>query len=503
MEEFSKSDIKKLKVARFLCQESLLFHTRYFFKHNHKRKFVLNKHHEIIANALEKVLTGDITRLIINIAPRYGKTEIAVKNFASHGIAVNPSAKFIHLSYSDTLALDNSEEIKDMIESDSYQELFPEIKIKKDSKSKKKWYTKQGGGVYATAAGGQVTGFGAGNVDEEDSELQSEVDSLIESINDIQLTKIEKKQKFGGAIIIDDPIKPDDADSDVVRERINQRFDSTIRNRTNSRNTPIIIVMQRLHPNDLAGYVQAKEPGVWTVISLPCLSVNAEGKLEALWEFKHTIQELHNLRKLNELVFDRQYQQDPKPKEGLLFYEKELNYYNPKTIDVEKLAEYKHMQIDPANEGGDDLAAPIGYLIGNKIYIIDIIYNNHGTDVNEPAVIQKEADYKLDSIEIEGNSAWYLFANNVADKLSAKRSRCYVRTIKNTTNKHTRIFAQSAFIKSNFVFRDDWNELPQYKKFMQVLTSYTKNNPGTQKDDAPDAAAGMAAYFARNFGHLY
>lgn len=482
-------EVEKLnKVARFLCQNNLLFHTRYFFKQNHKRKFVLNKHHETICDALEKVLKGEITRLIINIAPRYGKTEIAVKNFISHGLAINPTAKFIHLSYSDTLALDNSEEVKDMIESDAYQTLFPEIKVKKDSKSKKKWYTIQGGGVYATAAGGQVTGFGAGTVDEE---------------FDDGMIPISSKEKFGGAIIIDDPIKPDDADSDIIRERINQRFDSTIRNRTNSRDTPIIIIMQRLHPNDLAGYVQKKEPGVWTVVSLPCLFVNDKGELQALWDFKHNVEELQKLRKINELVFDRQYQQDPKPKEGLLFYEKELNYYNPKTINLNELAEYKHMYVDPANEGGDDLAALIGYLVGNKIYIVDVIYNNQGTDVNEPAIIQLEATHKLNSIEIEGNSAWYLFSNNIFNKLSAKRSRCYVRTIKNTTNKHTRIYAQSAFIKANFVFRDDWEHLPQYRKFMEVLTSYTKNKVSSGKDDAPDAAAGLAYYYANNFNHLY
>lgn len=218
------------------------FFTRYFFKQNHNRKFVIGDHHELICDVLEKVLKGEIIRLIINVAPRYSKTELAVKNFIAHGLALNPSAKFIHLSYSDSLALDNSEEIKDMVQSFPYTQLFQDVIVKKDSKSKKKWYTTSGGGVYATAAGGQVTGFGAGKVEDMDD---SEMEEMF----------INEKEGFGGAIIIDDPIKPDDADSDVIRERINQRFDSTIRNRTNSRNTPIIIIMQRLHPNDLCGYL--------------------------------------------------------------------------------------------------------------------------------------------------------------------------------------------------------------------------------------------------------
>ena len=230
-------EIKKMKVARVKCQRSLMFHTRYFFMKNHKRKFVVNEHHKIIVDALEKIASGDITRLIINIAPRYGKTELAVKNFISWCLSNNPSAKFIHLSYSDDLALDNSEEVKNMVLSDDFQAMYPELKLKSDSKSKKKWYTTSGGGVYATSASGQVTGFGAGSVDDE-----KEIDETISDFN--------KLENFGGAIIIDDPIKPDDVYT-VVRDRVNQKFDSTIRNRVNSRKTPIIIIMQRLDPLDL------------------------------------------------------------------------------------------------------------------------------------------------------------------------------------------------------------------------------------------------------------
>ena len=82
---------------------------------------------------------------------------------------------------------------------------------------------------------------------------------------------------FAGAIIIDDPIKPEDALSDTVRERVNNRFETTIRNRVNSRKTPIIIIMQRLHEHDLCGYLQEIEPDEWTVITLPCITYDADG----------------------------------------------------------------------------------------------------------------------------------------------------------------------------------------------------------------------------------
>ena len=126
-----------------------LFFTRYFFKFQYQRKFVIGDHHRLIAEKLNQVLRGEITRLIINMPPRYGKTEQCVKSFIAQGLAINPSAKFIHASYSDSLALDNSEVIKELVESEEYSRLFHR-ELKRDAKSKKKWYTEQKGGVYAT-----------------------------------------------------------------------------------------------------------------------------------------------------------------------------------------------------------------------------------------------------------------------------------------------------------------------------------------------------------------
>ena len=247
------TDIEVLAVAKAKCLKSFLFFTRYFFKKRFNKKFVIGEHHLQIADVLQRVYSGEITRLIINIAPRYGKTELAVKNFIAMGLAINPAAKFIHLSYSDDLALDNSEDTKNIVTSSEYQELFPEVQIKKNSDSKKKWYTTKGGGVYATSAAGQVTGFGAGQVDD--------IDFIAGGENGL----------FGGALIIDDPIKPEDADSELQRERINTRYDSTIVNRVNSRNTPIIIIMQRLHERDLCGYLMEDDSDHWHVLSLSCI----------------------------------------------------------------------------------------------------------------------------------------------------------------------------------------------------------------------------------------
>lgn len=276
-----------------------MFATRYFFKAQEGRKFNVGEHHKKIAAALDRVFAGECTRLMINLPPRYSKTEM-LKAFVKKGLAINPASKYIMLSYSANLALDNSERIKDSVGSDWYREIFPWVEIKRDSHSKQKWYTTAGGGVYATSSDGQVTGFGAGIVKED-----RQPDPLEEDFPDAN------EASWGGAIIIDDPLKPLDATSPVRRQKVNDQFENTIRSRVNDRSTPIIIIMQRLHKDDLCGYLMNLEPEEWEVLSLPALSTDSEGNEVALYPFKHTIEELHKIRAANRFTFETQYQQNP------------------------------------------------------------------------------------------------------------------------------------------------------------------------------------------------
>jgi len=227
----------------------------------------------IIFDALERVVRGETRRLIINIPPRYSKTEIAVKMFVAWCMANNPAAKFIHLSYSDDLALDNSSAIRDLIKSQEFQRFFP-MALRTDSDSKKKWMTEARGGLYATAAGGAITGFGAGGMGRVYCGNGSPADG------------------FAGCIILDDALKPDDAFSDTMRDRINRRYTNTIASRTNSPETPVVVIMQRLHENDMAGFLLNGGSGEeWEHICLP--AITPEG--EALWPEKHSIEMLRQM----------------------------------------------------------------------------------------------------------------------------------------------------------------------------------------------------------------
>ncbi|MGJ1431604.1 phage terminase large subunit [Sphingobacterium spiritivorum] len=481
---FTKRDIIAL-----WCKSSILNYTKYFFQKQYSRSFVVGDHHVKIAKALDDVLMGRITRLIINIAPRYGKTELAVKNLISAGLAINPASKFIHLSYSDDLALDNSEAVKDLVQSEAYQQLFPDVELKQGSGAKNKWYTTQGGGVYARAAGGQVTGFGAGQVDTETSadQLQDEeldLDEMLAMGGDI----------FGGALIIDDPIKPDDADSEIKRERVNNRFDSTIINRVNSRNTPIIIIMQRLHENDLCGHVLANYPGEWTVLSLPSIIVEDGQDLKegrALWGFKHTLDELLKMNDINPINFGRQYMQNPQPKEGLM-YRAFKEYINiPPYFKA-----YRKAYVDTADTGKDYLCS-IAYLETDLgCFVLDVIYTQDPMEITEPDTARQLAMHQVEYALIESNNGGRGFARNVESHLvTLKAFNCTIEWFHQGENKHARIFTNSAKVNMIIHMPVGWDKM--WPQFYKHVTTYSKKGNNAH-DDALDALTGVVENFGVN-----
>lgn len=453
----SDADIKVLQTKKAMCMTDFLYFTRYFFKDRFRKKFVIGEHHQQIADVLQKVFDGEITRLIINIAPRYGKTELAVKNFIAAGLAINPAAKFIHLSYSDDLALDNSEDCKQIVTSAAYQQLFPEVQIRKNSDSKKKWYTTAGGGVYATSAAGQVTGFGAGQVDDIDFEAGG------------------NSSVFGGALIIDDPIKPEDADSDLQRERINARFDSTIINRVNSRNTPIIIIMQRLHERDLCGYLLEENKEKWVVLSLPCIKDDGT----ALWPFKHTIEELEAIEERNKIVFERQYLQHPMPIEGRL-------YKTFKTYEVLPPGCGRKKAIIDTADTGKDYLCYIDYMpTRSGYYITDVYYTSQGMETTEGETAALLTKNKVGECRIESNNGGRGFARNV--ERTCRELKNYTTSISwfhQKDNKDVRIFTKAAEVQNMIYYPSDWQK--RWPKFARDIMGYMAAG-GNAHDDGPDA----------------
>ncbi|WP_338881555.1 hypothetical protein WHX56_14135 [Achromobacter veterisilvae] len=233
---------------RVECEEDGLYFARYFFKQRMGSKMIVAPHHKVIQDTLDRVVGGEITRLIINVPPGYTKTEMATINMIGRGLALNNRARFMHLSYSHNLALLNSSTARGVVKSAAYQAMWP-MTLRDDADSKAMWWTQHGGGVYASSAAGQVTGFRAGHME----------------------------PGWQGALIIDDPVKPDDAHSETVRDGINDRFNETIRSRLAIEATPMIVIMQRIHYKDLSGYLLRGGSGEkWHHLCLPVIIDNSD-----------------------------------------------------------------------------------------------------------------------------------------------------------------------------------------------------------------------------------
>lgn len=157
MNQFSQ---KKTEAAQILAYNDIYFFARWMFLQRKGYKWMQAPHHKRICAALMSVFTGECKRLIINIPPRYSKTEIAVVNFIAWAMGRVPDCEFIHASYSATLAVNNSVQIRNLVQHEEYRAIFPDFALA--SESGHHWKTTAGGVMYATGAGGTITGFGAG-----------------------------------------------------------------------------------------------------------------------------------------------------------------------------------------------------------------------------------------------------------------------------------------------------------------------------------------------------
>jgi len=217
---------------------------------------------DIIADFLSDVAAGKVSRGIINTKPRFGKS-IELAMWCAWWLIKQPTCQFLYLSSSDDLAKMQSDTVRKILKLPEVRLLWA-IDFSESTDTKGLWKTKQGGGFRAVTTGGQVTGFGAGQYGADD---------------------------FRGAIIVDDPIKPEDARSIVKQEAMNSRYKTTIRNRLNDKRTPIIIVMQRLGDGDLSGFLLGGGSGEkWTVVRIPGLvdeeeEASAEARFASDWGY--------------------------------------------------------------------------------------------------------------------------------------------------------------------------------------------------------------------------
>ena len=346
------TDAARDLATRIEATEDLYFFVRYIFKERRGYKWRSSPHHKQMCDALMRVYTGECKRLIINIPPRYSKTEI-VKGFVAWALGKNPDSEFIYTSYSATLAEGSSWDVRETITHEAYHSVFPNVVLRNDSKARNNWKTTNGGSMYSVGSGGTITGFGAG----------------------------KHKDGFGGAIIIDDPHKPDEAKSDVMRNGVIEWFQNTLESRKNAPDTPIILIMQRLHEGDLSGWLKNGGNGEqWECIHLPAITETGE----ALWPEKHTLEELRRMEQAAPYVFAGQYLQHPAPPDGGVIKPDNILFVD--AIPAEPITWVRGWDL-AATMGGDFTAgAKLGRLNDGRFIIADMVRLRCAADERDAAL---------------------------------------------------------------------------------------------------------------------
>jgi len=264
------------------CQTSFLPFVR-----SQWASFIHGRHHEIMAEAFEKVASGQLKRLIINMPPRHTKSEFASYLFPAWFLGRYPNKKIIQTAHTAELSVGFGRKVRNLIQSEDYQKIFKGVALSADSKAAGRWNTNKGGEYFAIGVGGAVTGKGA------------------------------------DVLVIDDPHSEQDATVGAynpdVYDKVYEWYTSGPRQRLQPGGA-IIIVMTRWSKRDLTGQIiknstQKEGSSEWEVIELPAIMPSGN----ALWEEFWKKEELLSLKaELPISKWSAQYQQDPTSEEGAL-----------------------------------------------------------------------------------------------------------------------------------------------------------------------------------------
>jgi predicted phage terminase large subunit-like protein len=241
--------------------------------------FIHGTHHEKMAEAFQRVAEGKVKRLIINMPPRHTKSEFASYLLPAWFLGLYPSKKIIQTSHTAELAVGFGRKVRNLVDSDAYKDLFPEVALQADSKAAGRWATNYGGDYFAIGVGGAVTGKGA------------------------------------DLLIIDDPHSEQEAALSEVNPEIYDKTYEWYTSGPRQRLQPggaIVIVMTRWSKKDLTGQVlksaAQREGEDWEVIDFPAILPSGRPLWPGFWSLK----ELEALR--NELPNSKwmaQYMQQP------------------------------------------------------------------------------------------------------------------------------------------------------------------------------------------------
>jgi predicted phage terminase large subunit-like protein len=443
------------------------FAQRGFAELNPQTTLATNWHLEVIAAKLTAVREGKIRRLIINLPPRHLKSLLASIAFPAWCLGHDPSAQILCVSYAQDLADKLARDCRAIMMSPWYRRIFP-TRLAPHRQAVQEFITTRQGYRLATSTGGVLTGRGA------------------------------------EIILIDDPLKPEEALSDAQRNGTNEWYDHTLYSRLNDKHRgAIIIIMQRLHEDDLVGHVLAQEP--WEVVRFPAIAETDElHEIETIWgprcfrrhpgEALHpnreSLETLDRIRRtVGEYNFAGQYQQSPTPLGGGLVKAEWFKRYR----DSDRPERFDRIvqswdTANKATELSDFSVCTTWGVKGKHLFLIGLFRRRLEYPELKRAVREQQSLFNANEVLIEDKAS----GTQLIQELIAEGCHAVTR-YQPTCDKIMRMHAQTAMIENGFVRIPE--TAPRVDEYLRELSVFPKG----KHDDQVDSTAQFLDWFKRPF----
>jgi predicted phage terminase large subunit-like protein len=423
-------------------------------------------HIEAMAYILEQVRLGKINRVIINVPPRSLKSIISSVAFPAYVLGHDPTKHIVAISYGSDLAIKHANDFRAIMNAPWYQRLFPMTRISRTKNTEFECLTTRNGYRLATSIDGTLTGRGA----------------------DI--------------VIVDDPLKPIDALSDSKRERVNDWFPNTLLSRLDDKqNGAIIVVMQRLHMDDLVGRLLRNSLDEWTVLNLPAIAAQEEViQISAKrYHLRHIGDVLHPEREpmsvlesirsqLGSDTFSAQYLQAPCPPGGAMIKRHWVRRYDQ--LPPRSSSSMVWQSWDTASKAGaeNDWSVCTTWLRHeNKYYLMDVLRDRFDYPNLKARAISYARAYNPEKILIEDTGVGPALISEL-QKLGLSAI-----AIKPEHDKLTRMSIQSGKFESGQVF------FPIQAPWLTELEAELFAFPNIRYDDQVDSISQALMYQSDGF----
>jgi predicted phage terminase large subunit-like protein len=425
-----------------------------------------NWHLDLLCEYLTAVKEGLFRRLIINVPPRSMKSLLCTVFYPVWRWCTEPQRRFMFVSYSDELSTDHSVFRRNVLSSEMYRAgCGYQVRFSKDQNLKTQYENTKRGVMYSTSITGSATGKGC---DE---------------------------------LIVDDPINPKKAFSDLERDAVNRNFDATFRSRLNDpANGVILVIMQRLHDDDLTGHLLKQEPNSWTHLKLPAEFEQDETWTfpitglpfpvkagDLLWPERFSRGVLADLKTaLGSWSFAGQYQQSPAPLQGGIIQRKWIQYYRELPAATGSVRWLQSWDCSfKETRDSDYVVGQVWCRIGSAHYLVDQIRERMDFVRTKQAIQQMTARYPQATAKLIEDKA-----NGPAVISSLRSVIPGIIPVTPKDSKVGRLSAVSPLFEAGNVF------LPEARwtaDFVEELTRF----PNTGNDDQVDACTQALLYLPR------